>query len=152
MTKMKVLVGFAMLAGIAVSATSIAVGQDAIAQRKELMKGDRRRGENIDEMVKGEKPYDAKAAGTAASTIAKNWLAFVKLFPDDSKSGGETTAAHRRSGRRGRTSRTRAHPCTKDAEAAWPRTSKGADVFKASFGEVAKNCKGCHDAYSLPKK
>ena len=44
-------------------------------------------------MIKGEKPYDAKAAETAASTIAKNWLAFVKLFPDDSKSGGETTAA-----------------------------------------------------------
>ena len=39
MTKTKVLVGLAMLAGVAVSATGIAVGQDAIAQRKELMKG-----------------------------------------------------------------------------------------------------------------
>ena len=31
-------------------------------------------------------------------------------------------------------------------------TPKRAEAFKASFGEVAKNCKSCHDAYWLPKK
>ena len=40
----------------------------------------------------------------------------------------------------------------KAAEAAAADASKGADAFKASFGEVTKNCKGCHDAYRVPKK
>ena len=39
--------GLAMLAGVAVSVTGIAVGQDAIAQRKELMKQVGGSGEDI---------------------------------------------------------------------------------------------------------
>ena len=151
MTKTKVLVGLATLAGVAVSATGIAVGQDAIAQRKELMKQIGGAAKTSTEMVKGEKPYDAKAAETAASTMAKNWLAFAKLFPDDSKTGGETRAApkiwEQRNDFEDRLTR-----ATKDAEAAVTAASQGAEAFKASFGEVAKNCKSCHDAYWLPKK
>ncbi len=151
MTKTKVLVGLAMLAGVAVSVTGIAVGQDAIAQRKDLMKGVGGAAKTSGEMIKGEKPYDAKAAETAASTIAKNWLAFVKLFPDDSKSGGETTAAPKIWETR-KDFEDKGATMAKAAEAAAADASKGADVFKASFGEVTKNCKGCHDAYRVPKK
>ena len=93
MTKTRVLVGLAMLAGVAVSATGIAVGQDVIAQRKALMKEVGGATKTSSEMVKGEKPYDAKAAEGAMSTIAKHWITFAKLFPDNAKSGGETTAA-----------------------------------------------------------
>jgi cytochrome c556 len=151
MTKTKVLAGLAMLAGVAVSATGIAVGQDAISQRKELMKGVGGAAKTSSEMIKGDKPYDAKAAEAAASTIAKNWLAFVKLFPDNAKTGGETTAAPKIWETR-QDFEDKGAQMVKAAEVATAEASKGADAFKAAFGEVTKNCKGCHDAYRVPKK
>ncbi len=39
-----------------------------------------------------------------------------------------------------------------DASAAATVASKGPDAFKAAFGEVVKNCKGCHEVYRIPKK
>lgn len=127
------------------------MGQDVIAQRKELMKGVGGAAKTSNEMIKGEKPYDAKAAETAASTIAKNWLAFVKLFPDNSKTGGETTAAAK-IWEDPKGFEQRGAKMAKDADAAAASAANGAEAFKASFGEVTKNCKGCHDAYRVPKK
>jgi cytochrome c556 len=149
--KSRILMGLSVLAGVAVSATGIAVGQDAIAQRKELMKQIGGAAKTSSEMIKGEKPYDAKAAEAAASTIAKNWAAFGKYFPDNSKTGGETRASlkvwDQKSDFDARLARG-----VKEAEAAVASAPKGLDAFKASFGEVAKNCKSCHDEYWLPKK
>jgi cytochrome c556 len=103
------------------------------------------------EMVKGEKPYDAKAAEGAMSTIAKHWLTFAKLFPDNSKTGGDTTAAAK-IWEDPKGFEERGAKMAKDAEAAAASASGGLDAFKASFGEVAKNCKGCHESYRIPKK
>lgn len=151
MQRTRVLVGLAVLAAVGVSATGIAVGQDVIAQRKELMKGVGGATKTSGEMIKGEKPYDAKAAETAASTIAKNWPVFVKLFPDNAKTGGDTTAAPKIWETRV-DFEDKGAKLAKDAEAAATAAGKGAEAFKASFGEVTKNCKGCHDAYRVPKK
>ena len=151
MQKSRVLAALAMTAAVAVGATSIAVGQDVIAQRKELMKGVGGAAKTSSEMIKGEKPYDAKAAEAAASTVAKNWPAFVKLFPDNAKTGGETTAAPKIWETR-QDFEEKGAKLAKDAEVAVAEAPKGADAFKAAFGEVTKNCKGCHDAYRIPKK
>ena len=70
MSKTRVLLGLAVLAGVAVGATGIAVAQDAIAQRKELMKQIGGAAKTSSDMIKGEKPYDAKAAEGAMSMIA----------------------------------------------------------------------------------
>lgn len=151
MGRLKVLVGLGMLAGVAVGATGIAVGQDVIAQRKELMKGVGGASKTASEMVKGEKPYDAKAAETAMSTIAKHWVMFAKLFPDNSKTGGDTTAAAK-IWEDPKGFEERGAKMAKDAEAAAAAAGNGLDAFKASFSEVAKNCKGCHEGYRIPKK
>lgn len=151
MTKSGVLMGLAVATSVAVAATGLAVGQDAIAQRKDLMKQVGAATKTSGEMVKGEKPYDAKAAETAMTTIAKNWLAVAKLFPDDSKTGGDTTAAPKIwEDRKG--FEERGAKLSKDAEAAAVAAAKGPDEFKSAFGEVAKNCKGCHEIYRIPKK
>jgi cytochrome c556 len=151
MSKTKVLLGMAMMAGVAVAATGVAVGQDVIAQRKELMKQVGGAAKTSTEMIKGEKPYDAAAASAAATTIAQHWVTFVKLFPETSKTGGETTAAPK------------IWEDTKDFEAkgavlaksalvAAQAAPQGAEAFKTSFGEVSKTCKGCHEVYRVPKK
>ncbi len=151
MLKTRVLAGVGAVAGIAMAITGVAVGQDVIAQRKELMKQVGGATKTSSDMIKGDKPYDAKAAEAAATTIAQNWGQFVKLFPENAKTGGETTAAPK------------IWEDTKDFEAkgavmamaaqeAAKSAANGAEAFKTSFSEVTKNCKGCHEAYRIPKK
>jgi cytochrome c556 len=151
MTKSGVLIALAVQAGAAVAATGIATGQDAIAQRKELMKQVGAATKASGEMVKGEKPYDAKAAEGHMATIAKNWPAVAKLFPDGSKTGGDTTAAPKIWESRA-DFEAKGAKLAKDAEAATKAAAQGPDAFKAAFGDVAKNCKGCHEVYRIPKK
>jgi cytochrome c556 len=151
MLQTKVLAGIAAIAGVAVAVTGVAVGQDVIAQRKELMKQVGGATKTSTEMIKGEKPYDAKAAETAATTIAQNWPQFVKLFPENAKTGGETTAAPK-IWEDTKDFEAKGAVMAKAAQEAAKSAANGAEAFKTSFGEVTKNCKGCHEAYRIPKK
>ena len=151
MLKTRVLAGVAIIAGVAVAVSGIAVGQDVIAQRKELMKQVGGATKTSSDMIKGDKPYDAKAAEAAATTIAQNWGTFVKLFPDNAKTGGETTAAPK-IWEDTKDFEAKGAVLAKAAQDAAHAAAKGPEAFKTSFGEVTKNCKGCHEAYRIPKK
>ncbi len=151
MTRSKLLGGVAALATIAVVASGIGVAQDAIGQRKAIMTSVGGGTKTGSQMVKGEVPYDAAKAAEAMGTIASAWANFAKLFPKGSETGGETTAGPKiwesfadfdAKGKK----------LASDAAAAQKAAANGADAFKASFGEVTKNCKGCHDVYRVQKK
>jgi cytochrome c556 len=152
MSKSRMLGAIAIAATLAVAITGVSVvAQDAIGQRKELMKGVGGSSKTGSQMAKGEIPFDAAKAGEAMGTIAKNWAAFVKLFPKGTETGGETTAApaiwadfkdFESNGQK----------LASDATAAQKASANGADAFKAAFGEVTKNCGGCHKPYRIPKK
>jgi cytochrome c556 len=152
MMRSRVLGGVAILATIAVAATGVSVvAQDAIGQRKELMKGVGGASKTGSQMVKGEVPFDATKAADSMGTIAKNWIAFVKLFPKGSETGGETTASPK-IWESFKDFEEKGQKLANDATAAQKAAANGADSFKTAFGEVTKNCKGCHDAYRIPKK
>lgn len=151
MTKSKVLGGVAILSAIAIVASGVGIAQDAIGQRKAFMKSVGGATKTGSQMAKGEIPFDAAKASEAMGTIASGWGDFAKLFPKGSETGGETTASPKvwetfddfdAKGKK----------FASDAAAAQKAAANGADAFKASFGEVAKNCKGCHDVYRVPKK
>lgn len=151
MLQTKVLVGIAAIAGVAVAISGVAVGQDVIAQRKALMKQVGGATKTSTEMIKGDMPYDAKAAEGAATTIAQNWGTFVKLFPATAKTGGETTAAPK-IWEDTQGFEAKGAVLAKAAQAASQAAAKGPEAFKTSFGEVTKLCKGCHEVYRIPKK
>lgn len=151
MLQTKVLAGIAAIAGVAVAISGVAVGQDVIAQRKALMKQVGGATKTSTEMIKGDKPYDAKAAEGAATTIAQNWGTFVKLFPATAKTGGETTAAPK-IWEDTQGFEAKGAVLAKAAQAASQAAAKGPEAFKTSFGEVTKLCKGCHEVYRIPKK
>jgi cytochrome c556 len=136
------------VAAIAVGVTTVAA-QDPIAARKALMKENGAQARNGAQMVKGDAPFDlgkAKAIFAAYSDAAAK---MPGLFPDNSKTGGETTAA----------------PVIwekkKDFDAAFAKFGADAkaasekvtnlDTFKAEFGAVQKNCGGCHEVYRIKK-
>lgn len=150
MSKSKVLAGLSVLAGVAVIASGVAVAQDAIAKRKELMKAVGGANKAATQMIKGEIPFDAAKAKAHADTIANGWGEFAKQFPKGSETGGETTAApkiwesFKDFDDKGKEMAARAAKASAEA-------AKGIDAFKASFPEVTKSCKGCHDDYRVKK-
>jgi cytochrome c556 len=152
MMKSSVLAGVAVLATIAVGATGVTVvAQDAVGQRKALMKAVGGASKTGSQMVKGEVPFDAAKAGEAMGTIATSWAAFAKLFPKGSETGGETTASPK-IWESFKDFEDKGAKLASDATAAQKAAANGADAFKAAYGEVTKNCAACHQPYRVQKK
>lgn len=151
MSKSKLLAGLSILAGIAVIASGVAIAQDPIAKRKELMKAVGGATKESGQMVKGEIPFDASKAKANMDTIAGGWAEFAKQYPKGSETGGETTAAPK-IWQTFEDFDTKGKKMAADAAAAATAAGKGLEPFKASFGEVTKNCKGCHDDYRIKKQ
>ncbi|MBN9263346.1 MAG: cytochrome c [Hyphomicrobium sp.] len=151
MKKSSVLAGVAVLATIAVGATGVSVvAQDTIAQRKALMKAVGGASKTGSQMAKGEVPFDAAKASEAMGTIATSWAAFAKLFPKGSETGGETTASPK-IWESFKDFEDKGAKLASDATAAQKAAANGADTFKAAFGDVTKNCGGCHKPYRIQK-
>ena len=151
MRNTKFVIGLAAVAGVVITAAGVATAQDPIAARKAIMKDAGAANKVVTGMVKGETPFDAKQAAEAMTKMAAAWAPFAKLFPDNSKTGGETTAAPK-------IWETRADfdakgaAMVKAAEAARDAAAKGLDAFKVAAGEVGKTCGGCHKDYRIQKK
>ncbi|ODT30943.1 MAG: hypothetical protein ABS54_00950 [Hyphomicrobium sp. SCN 65-11] len=151
MKKSSVLAGVAVLATIAVGATGVSVvAQDTIAQRKALMKAVGGASKTGSQMAKGEAPFDAAKANEAMGTIATSWAAFAKLFPKGSETGGETTASPK-IWESFKDFEDKGAKLASDATAAQKAAANGADAFKTAFGDVTKNCGGCHKPYRIQK-
>lgn len=151
MSKSSLLTGLSVLAAAAVVASGVAVAQDAIAKRKEIMKGVGGATKASAAMVKGEAAFDAAKAKASMDTIATSWTEFAKLFPKGTETGGKTTAAPKiwtdfadfdSKGKK----------MAADAAKAAAAAGNGADAFKTAFGEVTKSCKGCHQDYRVKKQ
>lgn len=146
---MKKVFGIAILAVVALGATAGLAQQDPIAVRKALMKDNSAEAKVAVAMVKGEAPFDLAKAKKALAAFEAAAVKLPALFPDNSKTGGETTASPKiwadMAGFKAAVAKFGA-----DAKAA-AASVKDLDSFKANFGAVAKNCGGCHETYRVKK-
>lgn len=149
MKKSNVLAGLSLLAGLAVFAAGVSA-QDAIANRKAYMKSVGGAAKASGEMIKGEKPYDAAVAAEGMTKIAAGWADFAKSFPKGSETGGETTASPK-IWENLKGFNDRGEVMRQAAETAAAEAAKGPEAFKAAFGNVGKNCKGCHEEFRVQK-
>jgi cytochrome c556 len=134
---------------IAFSATAVIAQSDPISQRKETMKGVGGQARVGAQMVKGEVPFDLAKAQAVFATFATAAAKMPSLFPDNSKTGGETTAAPKiwedMNG-------FKAGFAKFEAEAKTAQTSvKDLETFKVAFGNMGKNCGGCHETFRVKK-
>jgi cytochrome c556 len=135
------------VAAVALGATVVVAQQDPIAARKALMKANGEQARVGTQMVKGEAPFDLAKAKAVFVTFQDAAAKMPNLFPDNSKTGGDTAASPKiwenkadvtaRFGKLGQEA--------KAAEAA----VRDLDTFKAQFPEVTKNCGGCHEQYRV---
>ena len=137
------------VAAIAIGVTAVAAQSDPIATRKATMKEVGAQTKTGGGMAKGEAPYDQGKAQTIFSTYVDAAGKMPTLFPDNSKTGGETAALptiwENMADFKGKFDKFGA-----DAKAAQCAV-KDLDTFKAAFGGITKNCGGCHETYRAKK-
>ena len=125
--------------------TAVLAQSDPIAARKALMKENGNQSRVAREMIEGKQPFNLTAAKKVLATFAETAGKGKNLWPDTSKTGGETASL----------------PAVWESKAdfdaklvkfsADAKTAEGKvtdlDSFKAQLGEVGKNCGGCHNTY-----
>jgi cytochrome c556 len=134
---------------VALGVTAVVAQTDPIAARKALMKANGDNTKIAVAMMKGEAPFDLAKAQTAFATYQDAAKKMPDLFPDTSKTGGDTAALpaiwdHMDD------VKARFQKLGDDAATAAAAT-KDLDSFKASFPAVTKNCGGCHETYRAKK-
>lgn len=134
---------------VALGVTVAFAQSDPIAERKSLMKATGAATRTGSQMAKGEAPFDLAKAKEVLATYAKTAATAHQYFPENSKTGGDTTAS----------------PKIWENQAAfkaqfdqWGKqiadaSGKVTDLesFKAAFGTVTQACQSCHQSYRIQK-
>ena len=138
------------VAALAIGLTAVAAQQlDVIAQRKTLMKQDGDRAKTLSAMVRGDAPFDAAKAKAAFAGFVEVAEKSQNLFPDNSKTGGDTTA-HSRIWENKADFNARLAKFAADSKAAEASVQDLASL-KAAVAVVSKNCSECHELYRAGK-
>jgi cytochrome c556 len=146
---MKFFSAFAAVVILALGTTAVSSQQDPIAARKSLMKSNGQAAGSLAKMVKGEAPFDLPTTQKAFATFEDAAAKMPALFPDNSKTGGETTAAPKIWDDMA-DFKARFVKFGSDAKAT-SVSVKDLDSLKKAFPEFGKNCGGCHELYRIKK-
>jgi cytochrome c556 len=144
--------------GLVAAAALIALGtgagiaqSDPIAARKDLMKHNNDGAKVLVAMMRGTAPYDASKVDPVFSQWADTAQKLPGLFPDNSKTGGETRASPK----------IWENKADFDAKAVAfgkavadnrAKAKESLDGLKAAVGAVGKACDACHDDYRLSRR
>ncbi len=124
--------------------------QDPIAARKTLMKANGDQAKIGADMMKGETPFDLDKAKKVFATFEDAAAKMPALFPDNSKTGGDT-AADPKIWENMDDFKARFAKFGADAKEAASKVTD-LDSFKAAFGNIGKNdCGACHQNYRIKK-
>jgi cytochrome c556 len=143
---------FVMLLALSVLGAHVVLAQNTaiIKERQELMKANAEAIKAPTAMAKGEAPFDLAKVKAALKTLHDNSIKLKDMWPEDSKTGGNT----------------RALPAiwtnpkeyvdwfdgfAKDAKAAEAAITDEAS-FKKEWKNVVDYCGGCHKDYRAPAK
>ena len=137
-----------VVASIVIFGASAAAAQsceDVIKNRQELMKRSGEMAKLGASINRGQTPFDSAKAQEIFATFSDKAQKLPTLFPDCSKTGGDTHAAPAIWEKPGEF-KERIAKFTADVKAAQDN-SKDADSFKASFISVGKDCGACHETF-----
>jgi cytochrome c556 len=134
---------------IAFGVTAVTAQSDPIAARQALMKTNGRQAKLGSDMIRGKVPFDLDNAKAIFSSFIDAANKMPNLFPENSKTGGDTSASpeiwQHLDDVRARFAKLGA-----DSKAARDAT-KDLDSFRMGFRNVAQNCDNCHEHYRVKK-
>jgi cytochrome c556 len=133
------------VAVLAFGATALVAQTDPIAARKALMKTNGDQNRVATEMLEGKRPFNLDEAKKVFVVFAEAGEKAPALFPDNSKTGGDTAALppiwENKADFNAKLAK-----FASESKAAGDAT-KDLDTFKLQITEVRKNCGGCHQTY-----
>lgn len=137
-----------VLAGLGLGLTAVMAQSNPIAERQQAMKALGAATREGAAMAKGDAPFDATKAQAIFKTYADTAKKAPALFPDSSKTGGETTASPKiwedQAG-------FKAAFVKFESDASAGASVASLDGFRTAFGAATKNCGACHEAYRIKK-
>jgi cytochrome c556 len=133
------------IAVLAFGATTLVAQTDPIAARRALMKTNGDENKIATEMLEAKRPFDLAAAKKVFASFADAGQKAPALFPDTSKTGGDTAALPAIWENKADFDAKLAKFATESKAAA--EATKDLDSFKLQVTEVRKNCGGCHQTY-----
>jgi cytochrome c556 len=136
--------------GATVAIAQGVTGAGAIAERRAAMKAVGGATKAVSDMSKGDVPFDAAKAQAAFKTMEDNFGKAKGLFPDDSKTGGDTTALPAIWEKKADFA-AKFDKAIADVKAAGV-ASTSETAFKDALKIVGSNCGGCHKDYREPPK
>lgn len=137
------------LTATALAATAVTAADDPIKARKEILKGFSEATKPNAAALKGEAPFNLAAAQAALKAYADGTKKLPDLFPENSKTGGDTEALPVIWQNKQKFLDIFAK-LGKDAAAA-AAAIKDEATFKAEYPKVLGNCKACHDDFRQKK-
>ncbi len=142
----------ALIAAIAIGAAGTVGAQnlEPIKARKELLKEMGKATDQPGKMLKQEVPFSLDAVKAALKTYQENAPKIAKLFPDDSKTGGETEALPAIWENKDDVAK-RYETLAAEAKAAEAKITDEIS-FTEEFPKVVGNCSSCHKKYREDKK
>ncbi len=142
---------FAFSVAVAFTATAAVAEPDPVKTRENLMEQNNDHAKTMVQMMRGQRPFDAKLVDTAFDQWADTAKRLPGLFPENSKTGGDS----------------RASPTIWldkddfDARAAAfgkvvaenrDKAKTSLDGLKAAIPAVGKQCDHCHEDYRLSRR
>jgi len=141
---------FAALA-VALSVSAVVAQSDPVKTRETLMKENNNHAKAVVQMMRGQRPFDAKAVEAAFAQWADTAKQLPGLFPPGSETGGDNRASPK------------IWVNKKDFDAKVAAFAKAVadnraeavgslDGLKAAINVVGKACDDCHKEYRLSKR
>jgi cytochrome c556 len=138
------------LLGLTISVGAVLAQSDPVKEREDLMKQNNEHAKTVVAMMKGQRPFDAKAVDAAFAQWADTAQKLPSLFPEGSQRGGDNRASPK----------IWLNKKDFDAKAAAfgkvvaENRSKAVgslDGLRAAIPAVGKACDNCHDEYRLAR-
>lgn len=147
---MRSVLAVALSCGVGVSIVPAQEIEDPIGTRQALMKATGAAAKVGGGMAKGELAFDPVVASLVLATFNASSHAVGHYFPEGSETGQETKASPKiwedRAG-----FEEKLVGFQQASAAAVTANPQDLDGFKTAFGDVAKNCKACHESYRVEK-
>lgn len=137
------------IAAVAFGITTVIAQSDPIAARQALMKNNGRQAKLGSDMIRGRARFDLREAKAIFVAFIDAANKMPNLFPENSKTGGDTSAAPE-IWTNMEDFKARFAKFAADAKAA-QESVKDLASFKAAYRSVGQNCDGCHERYRVRK-
>lgn len=139
-------IAFALAIVAAFATTAVLAQQDPIAARKALMKANNDNARAMVQTMRGQKPFDAAAVEAAFAQWAETAQKFPGLFPEGSKTGGDTRATPKIWLNK-KDFDEKAVAFGKAVAENRDKAKASLDGLKAAIPVVGKTCDNCHEDY-----